>query len=77
MKVYILPDKETADSLRGRKYAGQKEFNPIEDADGEWVISETEHDEFLELTDKVKEKEFIFIKELPTKEHNPKKESLE
>jgi hypothetical protein len=41
MKVYLLSE-EQADFLRGKTYDDNSYYNPIQDEDGNWIISQEE-----------------------------------
>lgn len=71
MKVYVLENNGQVNSLKNAKYKGEKKFNPVQDADGDWVISETEWQEYLEIPSSVENKPFKFIKDLQSKDWNP------
>ena len=53
------------DELIGQLYAPDSYFNPIQDADDNWVISTQEIDQCTEP-------KFIWVKDLPLIEYNPK-----
>ena len=60
MIVYQLTP-EQADSLIGVEFMPDNIFNPIQDADGNWIISQEE----------VNQTTIEWIKELPQIEYNP------
>ena len=60
MQVYLLT-LEQADSIRGVEFVADNIFNPIIDADGNYVISEEE----------VSQCSIDWVKELPQIEYNP------
>lgn len=72
MKVYVLENNGQVNSLKNAKYKGEKRFNPVQDADGDWVISEIERNEYLEIN--VGNKPFKFIADLNSKDWNPPSE---
>lgn len=76
MKVRTLENKDQSELLKGEEYAKGKLFNPLEDADEEFVISETEYVEYLKVVSETGEDKFEFIKGLKQKEHNPKIENI-
>jgi len=59
--VYMLTE-EQANQLKGIQYTTDMTFNPIQDADGNWIISNEE----------VSATTIDWVKELPTIEYNPK-----
>jgi hypothetical protein len=61
MTVYLLTP-EQAEQLRGTLYATDSYFNPIQDADGNWIIS----------VEEVSTSTIDWVKELPAIEYNPK-----
>lgn len=66
MMVGLL-NVEQKESLIGKIYTEDSYFNPIQDIDNNWVIS----------TEEIKyctNPEFIWVKELPLIEYNPKPE---
>lgn len=56
---------EQKDSITGQMYTEDSFFNPIQDADDNWVIS-TEEMEYCTNP------EFIWVKELPLIDYKPK-----
>jgi len=56
---------EQKDSLVGQMYDEDSYFNPIEDADSNWIIS-------VEEIEYNTNPEFMWIKDLPLIEYNPK-----
>jgi hypothetical protein len=60
MIVYQLTP-EQADSLIGVEFVPDNYFNPIQDADGNWIISQEE----------VNQTAIEWVKELPQIEHKP------
>lgn len=71
MKVYLLENIGQANALKNAKYKGEKRFNPRQDADGNWIISEIERNEYLEIPESVGNKPFKFIKKLNSIDWNP------
>jgi hypothetical protein len=63
MIVYLLTE-EQKDQLIGKQYSPDSYFNPILDADGNWIISK---EEILYCTNE----EFSWIQYLPQIEYNP------
>ena len=63
--VYQLTT-EQADQLRGVEYVKDMTFNPIEDANGNWIISQ---EEVISTT-------IDWVKELPAIEYVPKQIDL-
>jgi hypothetical protein len=61
IEVYQLTT-EQAEQLRGTLYAPDSYFNPIQDANGNWIISK---EEVISTT-------IDWVKELPAIEYNPK-----
>ena len=59
--VYMLTE-EQATQLKGVEYTTDMTFNPIQDANGNWIIS------FEEVSTST----IDWVKELPTIEYNPK-----
>lgn len=59
--VYELTP-EQAEQLKGVEYTTDMTFNPIQDANGNWIIS---HEEVSSTT-------IDWVKELPAIEYNPK-----
>lgn len=66
MMVGLL-NVEQKESLIGNIYTEDSYFNPIQDIDNNWVIS-TEEIKYCTNS------EFIWVKELPLIEYNPKPE---
>jgi hypothetical protein len=60
MQVYLLT-QEQADSLKGVEFIPDNYFNPIQDADGNWIIS----------IEEVNQCSIEWVKILPTIEYNP------
>jgi hypothetical protein len=60
MKVYLLTP-EQADSLRGVEFMPDNLFNPIQDANGNWVITEEE----------VSQTSIEWVKDLPQIQYEP------
>jgi hypothetical protein len=60
IQVYQLTT-EQADSLIGVEFMPDNIFNPIQDADGNWIISQEE----------VNQTTIEWVKELPQIEYNP------
>jgi hypothetical protein len=65
MKVRKLTEQQK-NQLIGKTYDGTQFFNPVQDVDGNWVISNEEVDKCLDLT------EIGFIQFLPEINYNPK-----
>ena len=59
--VYMLTE-EQANQLKGVEYTTDMTFNPIQDADGNWIIS----------IEEVSTSTIDWVKELPAIEYNPK-----
>lgn len=59
--VYMLTE-EQANQLKGVEYTTDMTFNPIQDADGNWIIS----------VEEVSTTTIDWVKELPAIEYNPK-----
>jgi len=59
-EVYLLT-QEQADSIRGVEFIPDNLFNPIQDADGNWIITEEE----------VTQTFIDWVKILPKIEYNP------
>jgi hypothetical protein len=64
MEVLLLTEQQK-DSLVGQLYADDSYFNPIQDIDDNWIIS-------LEERNFCVNNEFIWVKDLPLIEYNPK-----
>lgn len=64
MEVLLLTE-EQKDLLIGQLYADDSYFNPIQDADDNWIIS-------LEERDYLSNDEFVWIKDLPIIQYKPK-----
>lgn len=68
-KVVIITEAEAL-RLRGKQFAPRAFYNPIQDADGNWVLSETEavkarvEDGFLKTRQKLTHKPRDYAKEL-------------
>jgi len=60
MNVALLT-QEQADSLRGVEVVAGNYFNPIQDADGNWIIS----------VEEVEQTQIEWVKELPLIEYKP------
>jgi hypothetical protein len=56
---------EQKDQLVGNEYATDSYFNPIQDANGKWIISQQEINECTNVS-------FQWVKELPLIEYVPK-----
>ena len=59
--VYMLTE-EQANQLKGVEYTTDMTFNPIQDANGNWIIS----------VEEVSTSTIDWVKELPAIEYNPK-----
>ena len=59
--VYMLTE-EQANQLKGVEYTTDMTFNPIQDADSNWIIS----------VEEVSTSTIELVKELPAIEYNPK-----
>jgi hypothetical protein len=64
MKVGKLTIKQK-NQIAGQLYAEDSYFNPIQDANAKWVISTQEMDECVV-------EEFMWVKELPLIDYEPK-----
>jgi hypothetical protein len=64
MKVGKLTIKQK-NQIAGQLYADDSYFNPIQDANAKWVISTQEMDECIV-------EEFMWVKELPLIDYEPK-----
>ncbi len=64
MKVALLTI-EQKDLLIGKEFNTDSYFNPIQDADDNWIISQIE----INLCNN---EEFFWVKDLPLIEYNPK-----
>jgi hypothetical protein len=60
MQVYLLTN-EQADSIRGVEFIPDNIFNPIQDADGNWIIS----------IEEVNQCSIEWVKLLPPIDYNP------
>lgn len=63
MEVYKLTE-EQKNNLTGQSFDGEQLFNPTLDADDNWFIS-------IEEITYCTNQEFLWVKDLPTIEHNP------
>ena len=63
IEVALLTQGEK-DLITGQLYAPDSYFNPIQDADGNWIIS-TQEQEFCTV------EEFLWVKDLPLIPYNP------
>ena len=61
--------EEQALELKGKEFAKDSHFNPIQDAKDKWVISE---EEVIQYKQKDGDSDFSYIKTKPSKEHEPK-----
>jgi hypothetical protein len=59
--IVALLTQEQADSLRGAEFVAGNYFNPIQDADGNWIIS----------VEEVEQTSIEWVKHLPLIEYNP------
>jgi hypothetical protein len=64
MKVGLLT-LEQKETIEGQLYAPDSYFNPIQDINNNWVISTQEMDECIV-------EEFMWVKELPLIDYEPK-----
>lgn len=69
MKVGLLTI-EQKEELIGQLYAPDSYFNPIQDADDNWVISQEEMNQCCNDN-------FLWVKELPLIDYNPKIEEID
>ena len=60
--IVVLLTPEQAEQLKGQLYAPDSYFNPIQDADDNWIISTQEQDQCS----------IDWVKELPLIEYKPK-----
>ena len=60
--IVVLLTPEQAEQLKGQLYAPDSYFNPIQDADNNWIISTQEQDQCS----------IDWVKELPLIEYKPK-----
>lgn len=65
MKQVALLEEWQKDQLIGQEYARDSFYNPIQDADGNWVIS-------MEEVGSTIEDDFLWVFGLPTIDFNPK-----
>jgi hypothetical protein len=73
-RVINITEKQ-AEAMIGKTFAPDSYFNPIQDKNGQWVISE---EEAVHLrSDKEDYEPFQFIKQLPRKTHEPKEDILQ
>lgn len=63
-EVYLLTE-EQAFELGGQQFAPDSYFNPIQDADDNWIISVEEVEQCIN-------EDFMWVKLLPTIPFNPK-----
>lgn len=59
---------EQKDSIKGKEFAPDMHFNPIQDIDGNWVISYEEIRDTVNLN-------FLWVKELVLSEYKPKSQT--
>ena len=64
IQVGLLTETQK-DELIGQWYAPDSYFNPIEDADNNWVISQEEMNQCVNP-------DFLWVKDLPLIEYKPK-----
>jgi len=64
IQVGLLTETQK-DELLGQWYAPDSYFNPIEDADNNWVISQEEMNQCVNP-------DFLWVKDLPLIEYKPK-----
>lgn len=64
IQVGLLTETQK-DELLGQWYAPDSYFNPIEDADNNWVISQEEMSQCVNP-------DFLWVKDLPLIEYKPK-----
>jgi hypothetical protein len=64
IQVGLLTETQK-DELVGQWYAPDSYFNPIEDADNNWVISQEEMEQCVNPN-------FLWVKDLPLIEYKPK-----
>jgi hypothetical protein len=64
IQVGLLTETQK-DELLGQWYAPDSYFNPIEDADNNWVISQEEMEQCVNPN-------FLWVKDLPLIEYKPK-----
>lgn len=62
-------NQNQADELQGSQFMPDCYFNPIQDSDGDWVVSE---EEVAQMTPEA-EDEFPWLKSRPEKAHKPTK----
>lgn len=65
MKVGLLTI-EQKNSIEGQEFAPDSFFNPIQDADNNWVISEQE------MNGRVTNPDFFWVRDLPLIDYKPK-----
>lgn len=68
MKVAVITATK-AKELQGKEFTKDSYFNPILDANNKWVIS-------IEEIEQITNDEFAFLKDLPTIDFTPKKETI-
>lgn len=68
MKVGLLTTKQK-ELIEGKEFAKDSLFNPIQDSNEKWVVSEQEISQITDLN-------FEWLKELPLVEFTPKKETI-
>lgn len=61
---------EQKDLLAGKEFAPYQYFNPVQDINGDWFIFEGEVDGCVN-------EQFMWVKELPTKEYVPPINNIE
>lgn len=69
MRSVILTE-EQAKEMTGILFAENSRFNPVQDADDNWTISE------IEVTNCVNE-DYFWLKKLPLQKHEPKIEKTD
>jgi hypothetical protein len=77
MKQVVIISKQDAKKLKGEIYHTDekgrvKYFNPQEDEDGVYYVSEIEANEYLGITEETKKKKFAKMFTFKTKDHKPK-----
>ncbi len=69
MRVYLLTE-EQKNSLEGKCYFNSTFFNPIQDANDNWIISEEE-------VNLATYEDILWVKDLPQIEYEPKEVKLD
>lgn len=67
--LVVILTKSQKDKIQGKEFTKDSLFNVILDANNKWVIS-------IEEIEQITNEEFSFLKDLPTIDFTPKKETI-